>query len=108
MNNGFYLELLLGAVPDNYVIEDKQDFSQYREVYLLISITDNYKYYVSLFLETDENMINITLMRDSHDPNREYQEQYIDLKNVSQYKFHELQIKLNEIIRTAMKTFVNK
>lgn len=108
MNNGFYLELLLGAVPDNYVIEDKQDFSQYREVYLLISITDNYKYYASLFLETDENMISITLMRDSHDPNREYKEEYKDLKNISQYKFNELQTKLKDIICKEMKTFVSK
>ena len=108
MTNGFYLELLLGAVPNNYVIEDSVDFSQNREVYLLISITDNYKYYVSLFLETDENMINITLMRDSHDTNREYQEEYKHLKNVSQYKFHELQAKLKDIICTEMKTFVNK
>ena len=107
MNYGFYLELLLGAVPNNYVIEDREDFSHCREPYLLISITDNHKHYVSLFLDIDKNLINITFMTDSHDPNREYAEDYKDLKNISQYKFNELQAKLKDIICTEMKTFVN-
>jgi hypothetical protein len=105
MNYGFYLEILIGAVPDNYVIEDSDD--RFLGTYLLLSITDKDKYYVSLYFETEENIISLTFMTDSTDPNKEYKEEYKDLKNINQYKIQEFQTKLKDIICSEMKTFIN-
>ena len=105
MTYGFYLEFLLGAVPNNYTIEDSDD-TRIEDTYLLLSITDKDKYYVSLYFETAGNTIDILFMTDSSDPNKEYKEEYKDLKNISQYKIEELQTKLKEIICVEMDKFI--
>lgn len=105
MQYGLYLEILLGCIPNNYIIEDKEEFYQ-GEAFLLLSTTtkDTKKYYVSLNFLSVSDVIGMLFMEDS--TLKDYREMDKDFKFVSQYKIQELQAKVKEFLCTEMEKFI--
>jgi len=104
MNYGLYLEILLGCVPENYVIEDYEDYGQ-GEAYLLLSINRKEKYLVSLNYFTHTNKIGFLFM-DHYLRDKDYREVDTEFLHISQYKIKELQAKVKEFICTEMEKFI--